>query len=257
MRRRVHMGGFSLLEVSIVLIIIGFVSGGGIMILRASVEKQQYDETNFKMEVIQKALLDFRRSFNRIPCPGDLTLNITNADFGIEAAKATPDTASCSGGSPAANFVSAAIEYGVVPTRTLGLPDDYAFDGWGRRLAYGVDNRMTIRNAFISIAIDDVTSPRISIENIATVTKTSSAIYALMSHGKNGHGAYSRDGSRIFVGSTHADEWTNCGCNAIGATAYSSTLIQNQQVEDPINTLAGFDDIVVYAMRQNLRLSYE
>lgn len=256
------VSGFSLLEMSIVLVIIGVVTGGGAVILTASVEKQQYDETNFKMEAIQKALLNFRRSFNRIPCPGDLTLNITNANFGIEAARSAGPTNICSSGTPAATFTSnfamwtGLVEFGNVPTRTLGLPDEYAFDGWGRRFVYTVHNALALDNSFTTIPIDDV-GVRTSVASFVG-PKTSSAIYVLTSYGPNGHGAYSRDGSPIYMGSTSAHEWINCNCNATaaGATIYGF-FYQDIARPDPTNPLASFDDIVVFGTRQSLRLSYE
>ena len=67
-------GGFTLLEMSIVMVIIAVVVGGGMTIFSASLQKRQAQETQFKIKTIQKALLDYRMAYNRIPCPSDVTL---------------------------------------------------------------------------------------------------------------------------------------------------------------------------------------
>ena len=67
--------GFTLLEMSIVLVIIAIVVGGGMTIFGASVQKRQLQETQAKLKAIQKALYDFRIANNRLPCPTDATAN--------------------------------------------------------------------------------------------------------------------------------------------------------------------------------------
>ena len=85
MRRR----GFTLLEMSIVLVIIAVVVGGGMTIFSGSLQKRQLQETQFKLKAIQKALLDYRITYNRIPCPADVTLALPTLTvptyFGFEA----------------------------------------------------------------------------------------------------------------------------------------------------------------------------
>ena len=66
---------------------------------------------------------------------------------------------------PTATFYALLSYYypeGMVPVRTLGLPDDYAIDGWGRRIFYGMDNRFATIGAFSLIGVNDSTA-RISI----------------------------------------------------------------------------------------------
>ncbi len=264
MRRHRHISGFSLLEMSIVLLIIAIVAGGGAVMLSASVEKRQYDETNEKMRVIQKALLDYRRAFNRLPCPGDLTLASTNAEFGLEAGKTTNTVESCAGDSPAANYTSTFfttandIDVGALPVRTLGLPDDYMFDGWGRRFTYAVDNRFTVVDAFNNIDVSEATEVRIMVLSASIATKTTSAAYVLLSHGETGQGAYSREGDRIYVGIAGATDGINCNCTGVGdvGTIYGM-YIQAPPSQDPADPTDINDDIVVYATRQHLRSSDE
>jgi prepilin-type N-terminal cleavage/methylation domain-containing protein len=259
---KLKKAGFSLLEMSVVLVIIGLVVGGGITLLVGSVEKNQQELTIRRIEAIQQSLLHFRRAFNRLPCPADATLAISNDNFGVEAAKLDPTLATCRGSAPSANYVDAStnIDSGMVPTRALGLADDFAFDGWGRRIIYVVDNRATVQNAFTTITISDSTA-RITIEQTTGSSKNTRAIYALLSHGENGHGAFARNGgsTRVTSGSTNTDEQRNCDCNA-SATPSSpdyTPLVQKIATQSSTSTTDVFDDIVRFGTRQDLRTSYE
>jgi|CXWL01.1.fsa_nt_gi prepilin-type N-terminal cleavage/methylation domain-containing protein len=313
---------FTLLELSIVLLIISVVMGGIMVLFNQSLEQQQVQETQTKMAAIQKALSDYRLAFLRIPCPADATqaMDATSSNYyGVEAA----NNGTCTGGTPAANFSIAASTFtgsttnasavvtsvssttglsigtvvsgtgitsgttiasidsatqitldtaatatnagitisrntvvgGMVPTKTLQLPDDYAIDGWGRRIMYMVDVNLTASAGFATVPVTDSATNRITINDSTGAARTTSAVYALISFGKNGHGGYNRSGSSTRLAnyiSADADELTNCHCSsAAAATAFSSTFVQK-----PIST-GTFDDLVLYATRADLRAPYE
>src|SRR5206468_3078595 len=104
---------------------IGVILYGSMSILITSVQTTQVNSTVATMDAIEKALLNYRVAFNRLPCPSDLTTTATNANYGIEAA----NMGSCTGGSPAANFIAASgTAEGGVPTRALRLPDSFMYD---------------------------------------------------------------------------------------------------------------------------------
>jgi prepilin-type N-terminal cleavage/methylation domain-containing protein len=146
MRALHRPAGFTLLEMSVVLVIIGVVLAGGMSMFTASLQKRQQQETRAKLDAIQQALYLYRLSANRLPCPADITLALGHANFGVEAA----NKGACTGGTPAANDASGNKVMGMVPTTTLQLPDDYATDGWGRRILYAVDKHFTASGGFVS-----------------------------------------------------------------------------------------------------------
>jgi prepilin-type N-terminal cleavage/methylation domain-containing protein len=76
--------GFTLLEMSVVMVIIGSVAAGGMTTFSASLQQRQLQETQYKLQAIQKALYDFSMVNNRFPCPGDITLSISDPNFGAE-----------------------------------------------------------------------------------------------------------------------------------------------------------------------------
>ncbi len=253
--------GFSLLEMSIVLLIVGVVMGGGMFMLAESVNQKQFNITKEKLAVLQQTLLDYRRAFNRLPCPADSTAGIDAAAFGREVTFA-PGICIDPGIPVDAIYSVGNLFSGMIPTKTLGLPDDYAFDGWGRRMTYAVHLRYAALNAFTTWPITDATS-YIGIYNQAGNFKTPQAIYVIVSHGKNGHGAFPRGGGSVrvsakgqgFTGSTNTDELINCHCDATGAHTGLTTAFVQQPInsENTAQLQRSFDDLVVYATRVELR----
>lgn len=146
---------------------------------------------------------------------------------------------------------------GMVPTKTLRLPDDYAFDGWGRRIMYAVSTAMTQQNAFITIPASDGTT-RMTVNDASAHAITTMAAYVLASLGTYGHGAYPRGGGStpINYGTTNTDHRNNCDCdiNAVW-TGFDGVFVQKTPTQDPTtpNYTNDFDDIVVYGTRNSLR----
>lgn len=260
--------GFTLLEMSIVLIIIGTVLTGGILYLSMTLKQRAGVETQHKLQVLQQMLLDYRLAYNRIPCPADLKLATTDKDFGVEAVATggTPPTdTGCNfgSGSPQADFNNGNFYEGMVPTKTLGLSDDYAFDGWGRRIDYAVDMNFTKTNAFSSANIpasDTTTRMTIKTASSGGATITQLAAYVLISFGPDGHGAFPRGASAtpINENSTNADEKDNCDCDGFAnATGLDGEFIQKAPTQNVNDLTDTFDDMVVYATRSDLRSKQE
>lgn len=324
-RRRRARGGFTLLEMSIVLVIIAAIAGGGLTVFSAWLQEKQRDVTIARLAAIRQALYEYRIAHGRIPCPADVRRDITDQYFGIEGRpwgdchegvprtwmESTSNTDNATG-----NFTSGSAEVtglsslaglavgdpisggwapvgtyivsidsgtqitmsapsnttssgmiitwqfveGMAPTKTLGLPDDYAFDGRGRRIMYAVDVGLTKYNAFAAVPAAD-TSTRMTIKDASGNAKTTRAAYVLLSYGPNGHGAYPRNGdgwTQISSGSVNADEWTNCSCDSGGYTnnsRFTGTFVQKAPTQGPAMTdhTDDFDDVVVYGTRSDLR----
>lgn len=332
-RRHPPTTGFTLLEMSIVLVIIAVVTAAGSTLFSASLAKRQQEETKTKLAAIQQALYNYRVANNRLPCPADVRIPVESLNFGIEGA----NPGVCSGGAPVAfpgaitelwagfgifgndistpygpgaprvtvgwgvsgtnaatgtavavanvsvitltlpplipdpslNFTFTSNVVGMVPTKTLRLPDDYAFDGWGRRIMYTANPSMTVVNAFSITPVTDITQ-RITIKDASGHTKSPLpstvplAIYVVMSFGPNGHGAWPHNGgtTRISTGSNNADELVNCACTNTAAdntVRTARTFIQKAPTQDPTigDHTNDFDDIVVYGTRADLRTPLE
>ncbi len=252
-------GAFTLLELSIVIVIIGLLISMGFSISKKMIDTAKLSATQNRMDAIEKSLSTFFQKNGRLPCPGDESLQISSANYGLEASAAGLDT--CAGGAIAASYTTNATYVrkaaeGSVPVLTLGLPKDFMYDGWGRKIAYAVNPVMTTsgyaRDYFPLKHSVCATNTAIRIKDASGAYRSSSAVYALISYGLNGHGGYGNDGARYNKGATGADELTNCHCTSAAVdSAYNGDYVQRS----PNPYIWGtdyFDDIVRYKERWQL-----
>lgn len=243
--------GFTLLELSVVLIIIAILSA-----LMASIGKEKISEardiqTANKLDRIEAALQSFRLKNLRLPCPADRTLLPSDPNYGREAANA----GRCTGGTPSvgASYVDAGklVAEGGVPFATLGLSEEFAYDGWERKINYAVALRYTEIEAFEVYDIYEACS-LITVDNAAGTTRSTKAAYVLESAGANGHGAFTKQGTRYSSGSTNANELINCKCTNGGVFSgpYTPTYVQDALFQAGNNS---FDDLVRFKERWQLQ----
>lgn len=239
--------GFSLVEISVVLVVVATMLAGVLPAITEAQKSNASEETADRMEQVKQALLTYRAANSRVPCPSDIALGVNTANFGKEGA--TQGT--CTGGTPAANFASGNVVGGGVPTKELGLPDEYAFDGWGRRMVYHVDKRLTLASSYSSTTTGSITVK----DGAATPSdRTTTAAYALVSSGPNGHGAYTRAGTRFSFGTTNTRELENCDCTNAGVAGTYNTTLHQYMATPNTNPQQSFDDIVIYGSRSSLDL---
>ena len=238
--RQKEQNGFTLVELSVLIAIIAVVAAGTFSMGASAVESARRVSTQQKLDAIETALMAFRLANNRLPCPGDATLTDIAANsttYGFEANNAL---GTCIGGSPAANAsyivpsgspsaaAGTTIAEGAVPVRALNLPDEFQFDGWGRKISYAVWTPLTATNAFVTYGISP-SCGAITVENAGHGNRSTAGAYALISYGPDGHGGYLKNGSRYNVGSsmTNVDEIADAHYSNAGAdTGYAATYIQ-------------------------------
>jgi prepilin-type N-terminal cleavage/methylation domain-containing protein len=274
--------GFSLIELSVSLSIIGMIAASAISVAVTNDYYTKKAETEAKLDRIEEALAGFVQNNLRLPCPASGALDSGNANYGIEGTltPAAGGVTSC----PNRNFLSGTyINAGVVPMRTLQLPDDFMLDGWGRRITYVVDshftnNTTTNHNGTITqcngpgaICFIDTpaSSAGITVNDASGTSRTlvNGAVYVLLSHGENGHGAYTKNGSATRINayttgnpyrSAYAAELENSHLDNTGAdTAYNATFILKDFTRvDDATAAAGsreyFDDIVRFRTKPQI-----
>ncbi|MDE3016872.1 MAG: hypothetical protein KGI29_08165, partial [Pseudomonadota bacterium] len=203
----------------------------------------------------------FRQRNGRLPCPADGTLAVNTQYFGVEtipAGDCTNGSSYTSGNSPSntqsADFYDGInTTAGIVPVKTLGLPDAAAFDPWGGAFFYAVDKRITGINAFAAYLVTDTGIGSITVNDGAGNARVTQAIALVMSFGEDGHGAYQFGGGRKSSGSTNLNEQTNCHCNSSAtAQTFNATFVQQTAATtnnaDPLNI---FDDVLRYYVRSS------
>ena len=190
--------GFSLIFVSVLLIVAGAVITS-LMQISPNSDDIAAEETNRRLKEIRYRTIAYKTVLNNpaYPCPASSTALITNTDlvtgFGVSKTDCT---------------VAGTVMFGAVPTRTLGLPYYYAFDGWGRRFLY-----MTTVGDTAGITAANIPGTG----NVNSFTENyldmSSLTLAIISHGKDGLGAYNKAGTLKACSSSNADK-ENCDGDA-------------------------------------------
>lgn len=210
--------GFTLVEMAIVLMIVGLLLGGMLIPLSAQMEQRNLTETRKTLDEIQQALIGYAIINGRLPCPADGTTPTggTNA-ASIPAGQEYFDTAN---GACAAAIITNSNAWGVLPWATLGVSET---DAWGRRFTYHVTTDFAdaiSKNTFTTGCTPTVTPTQSSFAlcstgslNVLTAassgTNLASNIPAvIVSHGKNGYGAYTQTGTALSA-STDLDEGDN------------------------------------------------
>jgi prepilin-type N-terminal cleavage/methylation domain-containing protein len=256
--------GFTLAELSVVLVIIAAVVGmtvaSGVTVISAA----RYSATASKIDALNQALMAFRIANDRLPCPSDLSRTQGSATYGTEGSC----TAIAGGVFVAQNAsATATAAEGGVPTVALGLPSDFMYDGWGNRFRYAADTKMTSINAFslmqagcVNGAITVYGGP--NYPATGNTALTTGAIYALISHGANGHGGITKNAVVTNAGSLNSDEQTNGHCTSTGAAGtYAPTYVQlapyTYQAIGQANSHYNFDDIVSYRERWQMHTNWD
>ena len=176
-----RQSGFSLAELAIVLVIVALLIGGMLVPLSAQRDIQDTRETQRLMSEAKEALLGFAAANCRLPCPADPLIPSGSANAGIE------NPAGCD-----------TTQEGVYPWAALGLQET---DAWGRRLTYRVTKEFA--KPVASCSTGNAAFTLNSQGDISVLAATGGASLAtkipviIISHGKNGYGAYLPDGSQL------------------------------------------------------------
>ena len=252
--------GFSMIELSVVLVVMGIMTVGMISLGTATLESAKIAETKSIIAKIQKAMIVYYKKNNSLPCPADGTLALTDNNFAFEqktnsSSDTTISNATCS--ASYSNLISTVMYYGTVPTRTLKLPDYYAFDAWGNRITYNIskdcvdpDNwNSSHANICRKLASPSLPGGSITITDINLNPILDDAAYFLVSHGKNGVGAWRRAGGSTRIpstASTSARETSNAHVNTSGVTSGYDILFRSDFINDGDVTANYFDDITFW-----------
>ena len=211
--------GFTLAELAVAFVIIGLLLAGALMPISAQMEVRSVADTRRTMDSIRDAVIGFAQSNGRLPCPANGALAMGAAGAGTEQWDSTN------------NRCTTAL--GVVPWSSLGVAE---VDAWGRRFTYRVTSAfadaisnttyaatttLTPVNAALASPANQspacsapVPTPALStfalcsLGDIAVFTRSdsshnTSAIAAgipaiIISHGKNGYGAFQPSGTRVI-----------------------------------------------------------
>lgn len=217
--------GFTLTELAVVMVITALLVGGLLVPLAAQIEIRDINDNRKTMAEIREALLGFAMVNRYLPCPALPTIASGSADAGREGTR--------NGGGTCVHPA------GVLPWATLGVPET---DAWGRRYSYRVTPAFSNSTPpfFLLSSVGDLVI-RPSAASTATVAESIPAV--VISHGKNGNGAYTPAGTALPA-ATDPDERAN-EIVPSGGTGWTDNGTAKEFVKRSART-AGYDDEVVW-----------
>lgn len=248
MAKNKNRNGFTLIEMAVGLAVLGMMIYTALAIFAERSAIDKIAVTQRKMDVIEKAIHlrflnsdpDVDGSDDRgLPCPANGELALTHADFG----KGNNGVIGICAYGPLIYGPGVSAYGGAVPTRTLNLPDSYMFDGWGRRISYIVDEKC-VEGDPLSSCVGALT-----VKDRANNIISDKAGYILISHGKNGWGAWNRNGgtnSRNYDANMSEAEKENAHVASDGSNDLYNIIFVDDFINDETSTSAAdyFDDIV-------------
>lgn len=235
--------GFTLVELTIVMLIVSILLAGVLVPLSMQMEARRYADTRKTMDLINEALIGFVLANGRLPCPADPTLADGAANAGVERLTCT----------------AAGSNFGVIPWATLNVPET---DEWNGRFTYrvtagfadavpstaGCSPPATPANASFALCDNGDMKVRSRATSGTPYDMTNIALPAVyVSHGKNGYGAYRANGIQIPSAPSNTDEYVN----SLSTTLIFFSREKTDAVSgcnDTANTppLCEFDDLVAF-----------
>lgn len=218
-RPRRCSNGFSLIELSVVILLVTLLLGSILVPLQTQVEQRQYRETEKRLEQIKEALIGYAISNRYLPCPA------VSATNGAEDRTGT----ACTGGK----------RIGFVPWVALGIQPS---DPWDNFLRYSVDPEFTISDPLNRFTLDDVGDITVRTRNSSGAVNLATTVPVIvLSHGKNGFGATSVSNVARGLPAT----WNNTLDEF--ANANNSTSFWSRTISTNTGAAGGqFDDAVTW-----------
>lgn len=236
---------FTLLELAIVLVIISVVLSTAISIGSTRIEAQRLQDTRSRIVLIDSAITQYISNYNRLPCPAVGSIAAPTpaipapANFGEEARKTTGDK-DCD--STLLTDNSGDVYAGIVPHKDLGISPAAVLDGWENNFTYVIDNKYTFEGSEAGLDgfLGEQIAPEITVRNASSTDISVNAVYILVSHGKNGFGAWPARGiARNPVPTNFDTNFPLENENQENGTDFDTNFIQVSHTD-------GFDDIVFY-----------
>ena len=255
--------GFSLVELAVVMMIVALLLAAALIPFSTQIDLRNQADTQRTLDSVKESVIAFALANGRLPCPANGTLAAGSATAGAEQFNNTAGVKQC------ADALGNPRTFGVVPWATLGVPE---VDAWGRRFSYylvqefaddnskgtwsfagppaqnPVCNPTPVPGAPTSFALCTQGNLTVNTRDETTHAATpigSQLAAVIISHGKNGYGAYQSSGLLVSGVTAGSDEAANA-IHAVSATFFSRPPTR---AASPCNDAAAgnfceFDDMV-------------
>ncbi len=259
-----NQGGFSLVELAVVIIISGFLFATAITLYQQYLEKKRIYATQAKIDTLNSAMDRFFAEYGRYPCPADSSLGPGDVNFGVEtdcslAPPATPGISVAVGqvndDDNLATKVATDIRKGSIPFATLkqgstlfgqdlyqfeySIGADDTVDTYKNKFTYVLTERQGTldylpRLGAIEIYDEHGTAP----DNLLSRNPNNNhADYVIISHGEKADGAWPYYGNTQLgnCGTSPAKQQENCDND--------DTYVSSLRYDTGANE---FDDLLVF-----------
>lgn len=235
--------GFALVEVAIALIVMGIVMGVGLPSFLHYLQWQKIRETKEKQEKIFYSVASFVLQNGFIPLPADP--HERGENFGLSRQ----------------SVQSSSELRGLIPFKTLGLPEDYARDGFKRYFTYiggalqkeevDVSNQSSFCQSFpfYPMEVDERRSHGGVSKRSFDLASRNPIVLILISHGESGHGAYYGSAGSI----KQTSRLDQAGADKRQNASPSLRIVSRALSKKPQDF---FDDMVTWVTRDNLMAFY-
>lgn len=254
----IQQSGFTLAEIAVVVFLIGIMASVGLAALNAQMARASISTTQQKQAIIKDALIAYLRTNLRLPCPATDTTLSASPTPGIESRVTANTPANCTG------------FFGILPYATIGLPKTAALDGWDNFFSYAVSPQWTLTYtsaapvaggtstnvANDALNLGDVGTMTVNDRSPATsatpTTITSAAVVFIVSHGKDGLGAFTTKATQNVLpnGTNQQDQLANAPVKTTWAVP--AAFYQREYTDIDVPIYGAFDDVTQYLTASDL-----
>ncbi len=249
--KKSRSSGFTLLELCIVLFIGSLFLSSALQGWKVYVHKKKIDVTQENLLKTEHALKTYLHMNYHYPCPAQRKIGRGQEGFGkaLDACYNQKRSPYDDGNNTEYTTASAKgrnnqwVIMGVVPFRSLGIPDSDATDGWGRLLQYAVTEQLTNPFSFDQKAgaIDVVDE-----NGVSRVVPSGTVHFVVYSTGADGKGGISFDGVALSPCPEGLLETENCNDDATFMDAQSRFKTIETGVFREKQTVTDYDDYILY-----------
>lgn len=220
--------GFTLLELSIVMVVVGFMTVGALGISKGMMNSSRQNESKTKLQRVDEAIRSYIIRFGRLPCPTKINISVLNSEFGKEVC--TPDEKGVR------RLNTNTVLVGALPTKALNLENSYSYDGWGNKFVYAVVEQYTgSRDNLYN------NKPKYNEKGENANLINGKFVYSITSNGRNRFFSYYYKGTKAQKEMESATE----------DIQNSFDKMKDNKIID-LSENEGFDDIVILKNRENL-----
>jgi prepilin-type N-terminal cleavage/methylation domain-containing protein len=262
---KINQKAFSLIELSIVILIISVFMASFINLLGSINSTDKYAETKAKMERVADAIIKYRNKNGVLPVPARIDLLPDDQMYGYFIENSDQQNAYAPDNMQ--EYLNGKMLYGMVPFVNLGLNEEDAYDAWGNRISFIADayrlggskatrssfkifdksNEAIVKRMPTKTEVEAGQSSKTCGDGTDSVTSYNQIIYpcaafVLISHGINGDGAFNAAGVQDVIAGKNI-EGKNAFNNISPTMVYSLPLNTNKNTADIEDY---FDDIIVY-----------